>query len=69
MKSDFIKIRLRSRHSNDLQLPDKENRYENIQIASGVFTIYLPTIQLGNFKSRLKRNDGGNCREGKDSLC
>ena len=57
-KKRFFKIRLRSRHSNDLHLPNKENRYENIQKASGVFTIYLPTIQLGNFKSRLK-NDGG----------
>lgn len=57
-KKRFFKIRLRSRHSNDLHLPNKENRYENIQKASGVFTIYLPTIQLGNFKSRLKK-DGG----------
>ena len=57
-KKRFIKIRLRSRHSNDLHLPNKENRYENIQKASRVFTIYLPTIQLGNFKSRLKK-DGG----------
>lgn len=54
----FIKIRLRGRHSNELHLPNKENRYENIQKASAVFTIYLPTIQLGNFKSRLKK-DGG----------
>lgn len=54
-KKRFIKIRLRSRHSNDLHLPNRENRYENIQKASGVFTIYLPTIQLGNFKSRLKK--------------
>ena len=57
-KKRFFKIRLRSRHSNDLHLPNKENRYENIQKASRVFTIYLPTIQLGNFKSRLKK-DGG----------
>ena len=57
-KKRFFKIRLRSRHSNDLHLPNKENRYETIQKASGVFTIYLPTIQLGNFKSRLKK-DGG----------
>ena len=58
-KKRFIKIRLRSRHSNDLHLPNKENRYENIQKASGVFTIYLPTIQLGNFKSRLKKKIAG----------
>ena len=57
-KKRFIKIRLHSRHSNDLHLPNKENRYENIQKASGVFTSYLPTIQHGNFKSRLKRDDG-----------
>lgn len=64
-KKRFIKIRLRGRHSNDLHLPNKENRYENIQKASGVFTIYLPTIQLGNFKSRLKNS----WREGTGPLC
>ena len=64
-KKRFFKIRLRSRHSNDLHLPNKENRYENIQKASGVFTIYLPTIQLGNFKSRLKNS----WREGTGLLC